>query len=139
MSGLPLTVGQKATRSLTLTRAEVEAYAEITGDRNPLHFDEAFAAGTRFGRLVVHGGLTAGILNALVAEDLPGPGTVFMSQELKYLAPVFVGDTITGEVELLEIHATKPVTRLAATVRRDDGEVVLEGVCWCYTLRPGQG
>jgi len=136
MSTLDVQVGQKARRSLTFTKDEVEAYARITGDRNPLHFDEAFAAGTKFGRLVVHGGLTAGILNALVAEDLPGPGSVFMSQELKYVAPVFVGDTITGEVEVLKVHESKPVTQLAAAVRRSDGELVLEGTCWCYTFRP---
>ena len=136
MPALPLTVGQKARRSLTLTRVEVDAYARITGDYNPLHFDEAFAAGTKFGRLVVHGGLTAGILNALVAEDLPGPGSVFMSQNLKYLAPVFIGDTITGEVEVLSVHASKPVTQLRVSVARDGGEVVLEGECWVYTMRP---
>ena len=136
MSALALTVGQKATRSLTLTQASVEAYASITGDYNPLHFDEKFAAGTKFGRRVVHGGLTSGILNALVAEDLPGPGTVFMSQELKYVAPVFIGDTITGEVEVLKVHETKPVTQVRATVRREDGEIVLEGECWCYTFQP---
>jgi acyl dehydratase len=129
-------VGQRATRSLTLTAADVEAYAGITGDRNPLHFDEDFATRTKFGRLVVHGGLTAGILNALVAEDLPGPGTVFMSQKLDYLAPVYVGDTITGEVEVLSVHDSKPVTELKAIVKREGGEVVLEGVCWCYTFRP---
>lgn len=129
-------VGGKASRTLTFTEAEVEAYAGITGDRNPLHFDPEFVAGTKFGRLVVHGGLTAGILNALVAEDLPGPGTVFMSQELQYTAPVFVGDTITGEVEVVSVHERKPVTQLKAEVRRSDGTVVLTGVCWCYTFRP---
>lgn len=136
MTALNIQVGQKATRRLTFTRAEVEAYARITGDYNPLHFDAGYAAATKFGRLVVHGGLTAGILNALVAQDLPGPGTVFMSQDLKYLAPVFIGDTIVGEVEVLSVHATKPVTQLRAAVRREDGELVLEGVCWCYTMRP---
>lgn len=139
MSPLPLVVGQKARRSLTLTSADVEAYAEITGDRNPLHFDERFAAATPFGKLVVQGGLTSGILNALVAEDLPGPGTVFMSQELKYVAPVFIGDTITGEIELIEVHPTKPVTRIKATVWRAEDEVVLQGECWCYTFRPDLG
>lgn len=134
--GQSITVGQTARRSLTLSQRDVEDYARITGDRNPLHFDPAFAAATKFGRLVVHGGLTAGILNALVAEDLPGPGTVFMSQELRYVAPVFIGDTITGEVEVLEVHATKPVTRLKARVWRADGELVLEGECWCFTLAP---
>jgi len=132
-------VGKTARRSLLLTAESVARYAEITGDRNPLHFDPAFAAATKFGKLVVHGGLTAGILNALVAEDLPGPGTVFMSQELTYRAPVFVGDTITGEVEVLSMHTTKPVSHIRATVRRGDGEVVLEGTCWCYTFRPTSG
>jgi acyl dehydratase len=132
-------VGQKACRRLTFSARDVEAYARITGDRNPLHFDEKFAARTKFGRLVVHGGLTAGILNALVAEDLPGPGTVFMSQELKYLAPVYIGDTIVGEVEVLEVHPTKPVTKLRAVVRREAGDVVLEGTCWCYTFQPTTG
>ena len=136
MTALGLTIGQKARRSLRLTRAEVDAYARITGDYNPLHFDERFAAATQFGRLVVHGGLTAGILNALVAENLPGPGSVFMSQSLKYVAPVFIGDTITGEVEVLSVHARKPVTQLRATVTREDGQVVLEGECWVFTLRP---
>jgi len=134
MAPLNVAVGQTATRTLELSSDSVEAYARITGDYNPLHFDEAFAASTKFGRLVVHGGLTAGILNALVAEDLPGPGTVFMSQELSYLAPVYIGDTITGEVEILEVHVAKPVTRIGATVRRGDGVLVLEGKCWCYTL-----
>jgi len=131
-----LQVGQKATRTLTVTNADVEKYAEITGDRNPLHFDERFAAATPFGKLVVQGGITAGILNALVAEDLPGPGTVFMSQELEYRAPVFIGDTIVGEVEVLEVHASKPVTHLRVEVRRQNAEVVLSGNAWCYTF-PG--
>ena len=82
-----LAVGQKASRSLTLTAEHVEKYAEITGDYNPLHFDEAFAAGTKFGRLVVQGGLTTGILNALVAMDMPGPGTVFLSHDRTSLIP----------------------------------------------------
>ena len=136
MEAVKLEVGQKATRSLTLGPDEVEKYAQITGDRNPLHFDEEFAASTPFGRLVVQGGITAGILNALVAEDLPGPGTVFMSQELQYVAPVFIGDTITGEVEVLEVHDKKPVTHLRVEVRRADDEVVLRGDAWCYTF-PG--
>jgi acyl dehydratase len=133
---MKLTVGQTATRSLSVTAEHVDLYAKITGDRNPLHFDEAFAAKTKFGRLVVHGGITAGILNALVAEDMPGPGTVFMSQELKYTAPVFVGDTITATGEVREVHASKPVCRLGVVVTRAEGEVVLEGECWCYTFSP---
>ena len=136
MSPLGLQVGQKARRSKTVTARDVELYAEITGDRNPLHFDPAFAAGTRFGRLVAQGGITSGMLNALVAMDLPGPGTVFMSQTLKYLAPTYLGDTLTAEVEVLSVKPDKPVCQLKATVTNQDGTVVLEGECWTYTMRP---
>lgn len=128
---MTLTVGQKARRSLQLTAEHVRKYAEISGDRNPLHFDEAFVKGTKFGRLVVQGGLTTGLLHALVAMDLPGPGTVFLSQNWKFTAPVFIGDTITAEAEVLSVHATKPVTQLAVKIWRD-GETVLEGEAWCY-------
>jgi acyl dehydratase len=131
-----LSVGQTAQRSLTLTAAHVQTFAELTGDYNPLHFDAAFAAGTRFGRLVVQGGLTTGLLHALVATDLPGPGTVFLSQNWKFTAPVFIGDTITGQVEVLSVHASKPVCQLGVRVTRQDGEGVLEGEAWCYTFAP---
>ena len=101
-----------------------------------LHFDEEFAARTKFGRLVVQGGLTTGLLHALAAMDLPGPGTVFMSNEWLFTAPVFVGDTIEAEGEIVEVHPHKPVTRLRVQVTRQDGETVLHGHAWCYTFRP---
>jgi acyl dehydratase len=126
--------GQRATRTLTLTAEHVAKYAEISGDHNPLHFDEAFAGRTRFGRLVVQGGLTTGLLHALVAMDMPGPGTVFLSQNWKFTAPVFIGDTITAHAEVVSVHATKPVTQLKVAVTRDDGTTVLEGEAWCYTF-----
>ena len=131
-----LIVGQQDKRSLTITIDHVKKFAEMTGDYNPLHFDENFAAKTKFGGLVVQGGLITGILNALVAMDLPGPGSVFMSQELKFNAPVYIDDSITGEVEVLSVHETKPVTQLRVTVSRQTGEVVLEGTAFCYTLSP---
>jgi len=136
MAALDLAVGQTATRSSTLTKDHVAKYAEITGDRNPLHFDEAFAASTPFGRLVVHGGLTTGILNALVAEDMPGPGTVFMGMDLQFTKPVFVGDTITATATVLEVHPSKPICKLAVEIRRQDGEVVLTGTTMCYRMIP---
>ncbi len=129
-------VGTTASRSLTLTADHVATFAELTGDYNPLHFDEEFASRTKFGRLVVQGGLTTGLLHALVAMDLPGPGTVFLSQDWKFTAPVYVGDTITARAEVLSVHATKPVCQLAIRVERDDAETVLEGEAWCYTFRP---
>jgi acyl dehydratase len=133
---LGLEVGQRARRTKTVTARDVELYTEITGDRNPLHFDPDFAARTRFGRLVAQGGITAGMLNALVAMDLPGPGTVFMSQSLRYLAPTYLGDTLTAEVEVLSVKPDKPVCQLKATITNQDGTAVLEGECWTYTLRP---
>ena len=129
-------VGEKARRSLTLTQEHVETFARLTGDYNPLHFDADFAEGTRFGGLVVQGGLTTGLLHALVAMDLPGPGSVFLSQNWKFTAPVYIGDTITAEAEVVSVHATKPVTQLKVTVTRQTGETVLEGEAWCYTLAP---
>jgi acyl dehydratase len=131
-------VGQVATRTLKLTEEHVRSFAELSGDFNPLHFDEAFAQRTRFGRLVVQGGLTTGLLHALVAMDLPGPGSVFLSQSWKFTAPVFIGDTITARGEVLEVHPTKPVTKLGVRVTRHDGETVLEGEAWCYTMKPDE-
>lgn len=127
-------VGQKASRTMTVTAEHVRAYAQITGDYNPLHFDESFASQTKFGRVVAQGGLTTGILHALVAMDMPGPGTVFLSQNWKFTAPVYIGDTITADAEVLSVHAAKPVCQLRIVVRRTDGEVVLEGEAWCYTF-----
>jgi acyl dehydratase len=134
---MDLTVGQKASRTLTLTADHVSAYAALTGDHNPLHFDAAFAARTKFKRPVVQGGLTTGLLHALVATDLPGPGTVFLSQSWKFTAPVFIGDAITAEAEVLSLHPSKPVTQLHIRVTRQDGELVLEGEAWCYTFSAG--
>ena len=129
-----LTVGQSARRSITLIADHVKTYAEITGDYNPLHFNETFAAGTEFKQLVVQGGLTTGLLHALVAMDLPGPGTVFLSQNWKFTAPVFIGDTITAEAQVISVHPSKPVTQLQVKVTRQDDEIVLEGEAWCYTF-----
>jgi acyl dehydratase len=127
-------VGQKAERSIHLTAEHVASYASLTGDHNPLHFDESFAAQTKFGRLVVQGGLTTGLLHALVAMDLPGPGSVFLSQNWRFTAPVFIGDTITARAEVVSVHPTKPVTQLSIRVTRQGEEVVLEGEAWCYTF-----
>ena len=131
-----LTVGQTARRSATLTADHVRMYSELTGDRNPLHIDREFTAATRFKELIVQGGLTTGLLHALVAMDLPGPGSVFLEQHWRFTNPVYIGDTITAEGEVKEVHKTKPVSRLAVRVTRQTGERVLEGEAWCYTARP---
>ena len=134
-----VTVGQKASRRMDVTAENVQAYARMTGDYNPLHFDEAFAGRTKFKKLVAQGGLTTGILHALVAMDMPGPGTVFLSQNWKFPAPVYIGDTITAEAEVVAVHETKPVAQLRFTVKRQTGETVLEGEAWCYTFDGGGG
>ena len=131
---MSIAVGQRASRSLTITAEHVRTFAEISGDRNPLHFDAAFAARTKFGRLVVQGGLTTGLLHALVAMDMPGPGTVFLSQNWKFTAPVYIDDTITAEAEVISVHPSKPVTQLRVQITRADGTTVLEGEAWCYTF-----
>jgi len=136
MTWQPPQVGSRATWTRTFTADDVEAFAGISGDRNPLHFDEAFAGRTRVGRLVVQGGLTTGLFNALVAMELPGPGSVFLHQEWDYPAPVFIGDTVTAEAEVTEARADKPITRLRCVARREDGTEVLRGSCLVYTMLP---
>ncbi len=127
-------VGQTAERSRLVEPEYIRLFTEISGDRNPLHYDEAAAAASRFGEIVVQGGVTSAILNAVVAEDLPGPGTVFLQVDWKFTAPVRPGDTITGAVEILEAREDKPITKLATTVTRQDGVTVLEGTAVCYTM-----
>ena len=129
-------VGQKASRTREVTVRDIELFTELTGDRNPLHYDEDFAARTRFGGLVVQGGVTSGLLNAVVAEDLPGPGSVFLHVDWSFRAPVRPGDTITAEVEVLEARTDKPVTRLATVVTNQAGDVVLDGTALVYRVQP---
>ncbi len=127
-------VGARARRERRIGPDDIRLFTEISGDRNPLHYDEAAAKASRFGEIVVQGGVTSAILNAVVAEDLPGPGTVFLEVNWKFVAPVRPGDTIAGEVEVLEARADKPITKLATRVVRGDGVVVLDGTAVCYTM-----
>jgi acyl dehydratase len=132
----PPAIGARATWTRTLGADDVDAFARLSGDRNPLHFDAAFAAGTRVGRLVVQGGLTTGLFNALVAMKLPGPRSVFLHQEWDYPTPVYIGDTVTAEAEVVEAREDKPITRLRCVARNQDGVEVLRGECLVYTMRP---
>ena len=134
MAWQPPAIGARATWTRTFSADDVETYARLTGDRNPLHFDDAYAASTRVGRLIVHGGLTTGLFNALVAMELPGPGSVFLHQEWDYPAPAYVGDTVTAEAEVIEARADKPITKLRCVARREDGTEVLRGECLVYTM-----
>jgi acyl dehydratase len=132
IEGMPAS-GASAERSKTVGMREIELFTEITGDRNPLHYDETMARESLFGGLIVQGGVTSGILNAIVAEDLPGPGTVFLATELKFVKAVYVGDTITGRVEVTKVREDKPICTLAVSVRNQKGEVCLSGTATTYT------
>ncbi|HEV2712545.1 MAG TPA: MaoC family dehydratase [Gaiellaceae bacterium] len=126
-------VGATARRSRRITDRDIELFTELTGDRNPLHYDEEAARRSRFGGLIVQGGVTSGLLNAVVAEDLPGPGSVFLHVDWSFKAPVRPGDEITAEVEVLEARQDKPLTRLRTTIVNQDGVVVLDGTALVWT------
>ncbi len=132
-NGMP-EIGQKAQRSRAVTARDIELFTEISGDRNPLHYDEEAARATRFGGIVVQGGVISAILNAVVAEDLPGPGTVFLQVNWSFISPVRPGDTITGEVQITKVRSDKPITELETRVVLADGTVVLKGNAVCYTM-----
>ena len=125
-------VGDTARRTRKITTRDIELFTELTGDRNPLHYDSRLAGRSRFGGIVVQGGVTSGLLNAVVAEDLPGPGSVFLHVDGSFRAPVRPGDEITAEVEVTAVRDDKPVTNLSTVITNQDGVVVLEGtaVVW---------
>ena len=129
-------IGATARRTRLVTARDIELFTELTGDRNPLHYDEAAATASRFGGVIVQGGVTSGLLNAVVAEDLPGPGSVFLEVNWRFLAPVRPGDEITAEVEVLEAREDKPITKLRTTITNGNGVTVLDGhaVVWTEPL-----
>jgi acyl dehydratase len=125
-------IGQRARRTRKITERDIELFTELTGDRNPLHYDAAAATRSRFGGIIVQGGVTSGLLNALVAEDLPGPGSVFLHVDWSFRAPVRPGDEITAEAEVLALRDDKPISTLRTTITNQDGTVVLEGTALVY-------
>jgi acyl dehydratase len=126
-------VGDTASRTRRVQTEDIELFTRLTGDRNPLHYDEDAARRSRFGGIIVQGGVTSGLLNAVVAEDLPGPGSVFLHVDWSFKAPVRPGDEITAEVEVLDARDDKPITRLRTTITRQDGTVVLDGNALVWT------
>jgi acyl dehydratase len=127
------TVGDKARRTRRVRAEDIGLFTELTGDRNPLHYDKAAAERSRFGRIIVQGGVTSGLLNAVVAEDLPGPGSVFLHVDWSFKAPVAPGDEITAEVEVVEARDDKPITKLRTTISNQEGTVVLDGTALVWT------
>lgn len=134
---MDVSVGQKATREMTVTPEVVAAYAEVTGDRNPLHFDAEFAAGTRFKRLIAQGGIATGLLHALVAMDMPGAGSVFLSQTWNFPKPVYIGDRIRAQATVKTIHERRGIVKLDIVVENQDGEAVLSGEATVMQVEPG--
>lgn len=125
-------IGQTARRSRTVTARDIELFTEMTGDRNPLHYDENLAARSRFGGIIVQGGVTSGLLNAVVAEDLPGPGSVFLHVDWDFRAPVRPGDEITAEAEVVEMRHDKPICTLRTTITNQNDVTVLDGTALVY-------
>lgn len=132
MRGMPQ-VGAQARRNKTMELRDIELFTEMTGDRNPLHYDEELARKSMFGGLIVQGGVTTGLLNAIVAEDLPGAGSVFLGMELKFSKAVYVGDTVTARVEVKSVREDKPICTLEVSVTNQHGDVCLSGTATTYT------
>jgi 3-hydroxybutyryl-CoA dehydratase len=119
--------GDKAFRTQTISDEMIRSFADLTGDTNPVHLDDSYAAGTRFGRRIAHGMIAAGLISATLANDLPGPGTVYLSQTLQFKAPVYPGDTITATVEVKTLRPDKPIVTLGTVCTNQNEKVVLEG------------
>ena len=120
-------LGDKASRTQMITDEMIQSFANLTGDTNPVHLDDTYAAGTRFGRRIAHGMIAAGLISATLANDLPGPGTVYVSQTLEFKRPVYPGDTITTTVEVKNIRPDKPIVTLGTICTNQDNKIVLEG------------
>ena len=127
-------VGQRAELTREISKVDIELFTAISGDHNPLHYNEELAKASKFGGIIVQGGITSAILNAVVAEKLPGPGTVFLNVNWNFKAPVRPGDKITGRVEITKVRTDKLITQIKTTVIRTDGVVALEGEALCYTM-----
>jgi len=120
-------VGDSAEITKTIEQADIHAFADVTGDLNPVHVDEAFAQTTRFGRTIAHGMLTASLISAVLANKLPGAGSIYLGQTLQFVAPVFPGDEITARVTVKEIREDKPIVKLETICINQRDEVVIRG------------
>lgn len=124
---LAISVGQTASIRKTVTETDIILFGAVTGDQNPVHMDELTARETRFGRRIAHGMLSAGLISAVLGMRLPGPGTVYLKQELSFRGPVYINDTITATVEVIKLRDDKPIATLKTTVVNQNDELVIEG------------
>ena len=127
MTTQTLQLGMTASRSMMITNDTIQAFADLSGDRNPVHMDEAYAATTRFGKRIAHGMISAALISAVLGNDLPGTGAIYLSQSLQFKAPVFPGDTITATATVKSLRADKPLVTITTTCTKQDGTVVVEG------------
>ena len=120
-------VGDTAEITRTIEQADIDAFAGVTGDHNPVHVDEEFAKTTRFGRRIAHGMLTASLISSVLANKLPGEGSVYLGQTLQFVAPVFPGDEITARVTVKQIREDKPILKLETICLNQRDEIVIRG------------
>jgi 3-hydroxybutyryl-CoA dehydratase len=125
-----LKIGDSAQISKTITEADIELFAKATGDFNPVHLDQAYAEKTMFKGRIAHGLLSVGLLSTVLGNILPGHGTIYFSQEVKFLAPVKIGDTITARVEVMELTPEKNRVKFRTTCMNQDGKIVVDGAAW---------
>jgi 3-hydroxybutyryl-CoA dehydratase len=131
-----LKVGDSAQISKTITEKDINDFARVSGDFNPVHLDQAYAEKTPFEGRIAHGLLSVGLLSALLGNILPGHGTIYLSQEVKFLAPVRIGDTIRAVVEVLELIYEKNRVKFRTTCTNQDGKLVLDGIAWVMPPKP---
>jgi len=130
-------VGQKASFSRTVTETDVVQFAGLSGDYNPIHVDKEYASATRFGQRIAHGLLTTSLISRLLGMHLPGLGSVYLGQTLKFMQPVFIGDTITASVEIIEVNLEKNIVRLKTECKKADNTVVLDGIATMLVPKEG--
>ena len=124
---MKIKVGDSASVTKTITEADVQTFGDLTGDHNPLHFDKEHARRTRFGKPISHGMLTGSLFSPIIAHRLPGEGAIYLSQSLRFVAPVFAGDTITAELTVTRVREDKQIITLEGVLRNQRGEVVIKG------------
>ena len=124
---MKLNIGDSAEITRTIEQSDVQAFADVTGDHNPVHLDEAYAQTTRFGRRIAHGMLTASLISSVLANKLPGEGSVYLSQTLQFVAPVFPGDEVTARVTVTDVRESRGIVKLETVCVNQRDEIVLRG------------
>ncbi len=124
---MKLVVGQKASQTRKFSQQEVLAFSKLTGDDNPIHFDNGYASSTRFKKIIVQGPMVVSLIGGILGSTLPGPGTIYISQETKFLKPLYIDETVTAWVEVVKIRKDKPIVTLKNWIEKQNGEIVLEG------------